>query len=123
MTPAEIKKYQEMMEDRMRNHNVKGLSQFKNCMNTGNPTTENCYPDSTDDCNKQKILSAYGKRLDNTENETCKEKSWKDTIGGRRRRRRKSRKKRTKRRRKRRKTRRKTRRKSRKKSKKRRRRR
>ena len=97
MTPDEIKKYQEMMEDRMRNHNVKGLSQFKNCMNTGNPTTENCYPDSTDDCNKQKILSAYSKRLDNTENETCKEKSWKDTIGGRRR---KSRRKRTKKRRK-----------------------
>ena len=118
MNPDEIKKYQEMMEDRMRNHNVQGLSQFKNCMNTGNPTTENCYPDSTDDCNKQKILSAYRKRLDNTENETCKEKSWKDTIGGRRR---KSRRKRTKKRRKSHRKRTKKRRKSRRKSKKRRR--
>ena len=106
------KYHQEMMLDRIRNNNVKGLSQFKNCMNsTANPTTENCYPEGTDDCNKQKILSAYGKQLDNTKNETCKEKSWKDTIGGRRR---KSRRKRTKKSRK-------SRRKSRRKSKKRRR--
>lgn len=117
MTPEQVKEANMWMDDRMKNHNIKGVAEFENCMKNDPKTEEECYYRNSDDCTKKKITTAWIQGKSTTEGIDC-------TGGGRRRRRTKRRgrrrTKRTKRRRtKRRSTKRKT--KRRKKSKKRRR--